>query len=187
MKTRVLIAVLLMAASGLEGCQLLDRGPYLPDLGGVYTANDAFPDEIEKTADEIVESFDQADEAVDRADVDAIMSMYSKTYRHRGFDKDRIAMTWKDLYKEYRHLSLTLIFNKITVDMNSTPPKAQVVSTGTLWGTTSRTGRHIHIDSWFDEIYYLVYEDGRWRAQGHAWEFTLDKETRFARPPRPFF
>ena len=186
---RVTITAFIVVGAGLQGCHFLGHGPSMPDLGGIYVAHDAVSEEDEQTVDQITASFKQAGDALQRAELEGVLAFYSKNYQHRGFNAVTIGSTWKDLFQKYSHLSITHVFTKITFEAGSSPPKARITCTGSLWGLSSQIGKRkrVHIDSWFDEVHHLVYEDGRWRTQGHAWEVLMEKETRFARPPYPFF
>lgn len=113
--------------------------------------------------------------------------LYAKSYKHHGFNETTLRGVWKDLFREYHDFSATHVFSRIKVEPDKTPPTAQITCTGSLWGLSNRTGERVNVDSWFGEVHNMVYEDGRWRVQGHAWENRLDKETRLERPPHPFF
>jgi hypothetical protein len=178
--------IMLCMCAGLQGCHVFGGGPMMPDLGGVYVAHDAYAEADEKIADEISASFKQAEEALRRGDLEGVLAFYAKGYTHKGFNAVTIGSTWKDLLQKNRELSITLVFERISIEAGSSPPKAQVICTGSLWGVSRVTGRRHHIESWFDEVYHLVYENGRWRTQGRAWEVLMEKETRSARPPHPF-
>ena len=83
---------------------------------------------------------------------------------------------------------MTHILTRFVVEENRTPPTAQVTCSGSLWAISNQTGERVNIDSWFGEVHYMIYEDGAWRIRGQAWEPPLvEKESRFARPPHPFF
>jgi len=46
------------------------------------------------------------------------------------------------------------------------------------------TGERVNIDSWFQEVHQLVYEDGAWRISGHSGE---DPEKLQFGAAHPFF
>ena len=179
-------AFLLWASAGLQGCHVFGFGPSMPDLSAISIAHEAVIQADQETVREIVAVFKHAGEAVSHQDLDSVMSVYAKNYKHRGYNSSSIRTVWKQLFEDHQRLSLTMVLSQLEVQKETTPPKARVVCTGSLWGVSNRTGKHINLDSWFDEVYYLVYENGAWRTQGHAWEVLTDKDTRFARPPHPF-
>ncbi len=172
---------------GLQGCQFFEPRHSIPDLSGTYIAHNADIQADQKTVDEITSAFKQAEDALRRGDLDGVMGLYAKSYKHHGYNETTLRSVWKDLLREYRDFSTTHVFSRIKVEADKTPPTAQITCTGSLWGISNQTGQRVNIDSWFGEVHYLVYENGGWRMQGHAWEVRLDKETRFERPPHPFF
>ena len=179
----LVVAGLLLA---IQGCHLGPL-PSVPDLSGTYISHSAVLQADEKTVGEIMTTFKRAEEAVQRRDLDALMALYAEGYTHRGFTKDSLRTEWKHLFDEYHDFSSTHVFTRVAVDPDKTPPSAQVTCTGSLWAISNTTGQRVNIDSWFGEVHYLIYEDGAWRMRGHAWETLNPKETRFARPPHPFF
>ena len=60
------------------------------------------------------------------------------------------------------------VLNEVVVEGNA--PRAEVTCTGGLWATSESTGQRENIDSWFQEVHRLIYEDGAWRIRGHAGE-----------------
>jgi hypothetical protein len=181
------IITFLLLGVGLQGCHFFGLGPSMPDLGGAYLARNAEINADKKPAKEIISAFKQAEEAVFLGDIDGAMKLYAKSYRNRGFNEVMLRSAWKNLFQEYRDLSITHVFSRIMVQADTIPPKAQVTCTGTLWGISKQTGRRVNIDHWVEEVYYLVYENSGWRTQGHAWEVLMDKDTRAVSPPHPFF
>ena len=181
------IRTFLVLGVGLQGCHFFGLGPSMPDLSGTYIAHNADIQAEKKTVDEIISAFKKAEEAVSQGDVDGVMKLYAKSYKHQGFDAVTLRSVWKNLFQEYHDLSITDVFSRIVVQADTIPPKAQVTCTGSLWGVSNRTGKRVSIDSWFEEVNYLVYENSEWHTQGHTWEVLMDKDTRAARPPHPFF
>ncbi|RJQ47319.1 MAG: hypothetical protein C4534_01210 [Gaiellales bacterium] len=183
----VVVPAVIALAVGLDGCELFGPRHSIPDLRGTYIAHNADIQADPKTVDAIISAFRQAEAALQRGDLDAVMMLYAKSYKHHGYNETTLRGVWKDLFKEYHDFSATHVFSRIKVEPNETPPTAQITCTGSLWGLSKRTGERVNIDSWFGEVHYMVYENGSWRMYGHAWENRLDKETRSERPPHPFF
>ena len=169
-----------------QGCHLGPL-PSVPDLSGTYISQSATIQADKKTADEILSTFKQAEEAVQHRDLDALMALYADNYKHRGFTKDSLRTEWKQLFQDYRDFSSTHVLTRIAVELDKNPPSAQITCTGSLWAISQETNARVNIDSWFGEVHYLAYVDGVWRMRGHAWEVLNPKDTRFARPPHPFF
>jgi hypothetical protein len=117
------------------------------------------------------------------------MDFYADNYTHRGFTKDSLKAEWKHLFQEYRDFSATHVLThfEVVVDADRVPLTAQVTCTGSLWAISNDSNQRVNIDSWYNEVHYLVYVAGAWRIQGHAWEEVNPTDTRTARPPHPFF
>jgi len=170
----------------LQGCQLGPR-PSVPDLGGTYLSQSATIHADQKTVDEILRTFHRTEEAVQHEDLDALMRLYSDSYKNRGWTKDTLRAEWKQLFQDYRDVSMTHVLTRIDVNVDTIPPSAQVTCTGSLWAISNETNEQANLDSWFGEVHYLTYADGIWRMRGHAWEVLNPKESRTARPSHPFF
>ena len=166
-----------------QSCQ----APYVPDLDGTYVPHSATIQTDKNTEAAILKSFKKAEDALKRRDIDALMDFYADNYQHRGFTKDSLRTEWKHLLQDYRDFSATHVLTRIVVDADRVPHTAQVTCTGSLWAISNDSNQRVNIDSWYNEVHYLVHRDGVWRIQGHAWEMVNPKDTRTARPPHPFF
>lgn len=124
----------------------------------------------QKTVSEILAAFNKAEKALKEQDLDDLMAIYSNDYEYRGLTKNNLRDLWKDLFAKYRRISSHHIFSKIAVTVEGKNPKARITCTGGLWATAESTGERIIIDSWFDEVHRLVYENGAWRILGHDGE-----------------
>ena len=181
-------AILIVAGLLLptQGCHLGPL-PSVPDLSGTYISHSASIQADQKTAEEILSTFKRAEEGLQRRDLDAIMALYADNYKHHGFTKDTLRAEWKHLLEGYRDFSTTHVLTRIEVESGKTPLTARITCTGSLWAISNESGQRVNIDSWFGEVHYLIYDRGSWLMQGHGWEVLNPKETRFARPPHPFF
>ena len=173
-------------AFALQGCPVGPR-PSVPDLGGTYLSQSATIQADQKTVDEILSTFHHAEEAVAHEDLDALMRLDADSYKNRGWTKDTLRAEWKQLFQDYRDVSITDVLTRIAVDVDHTPASAQVTCTGSLWAMSNETNERANIDSWFGEVHYLTYTDGVWRMRGHVWEVLNPKELRTAHPSHPFF
>lgn len=124
----------------------------------------------QKTVNDILATFDKAEKALKAENLDDLMALYSKNYNYHGLTKNNIRDLWKDLFSQYRRLSTHHIFSKIVVTTDGKIPKARITCTGGVWATAESTGERIILDSWFEEIHRLAYEDGAWRILGHNGE-----------------
>jgi hypothetical protein len=178
---RAIHGALIWWGIGLQGCYTV------PDLHGVYLAHHLHIEGDQRTVDEIVSTFQHAEKSIEQSDLDGTMSFYARNYRHTNFNPVTLRPVWRDIFQQYRDLSITHVFSRIVIHAGTDPPTAEVTCTGSLWGTSMETGEYVNIDSWSDTVHYLIYEDGEWRTQGHQREFLMEKETRSMRPPHPLF
>jgi len=44
----------------------------------------------------------------------------------------------------------------------------EVYCTGSLSGLSKTSGLRVPIDSWYEEVHYMTFEDGRWRISGNV-------------------
>ena len=88
-----------------------------------------------ETVKEILATFDRAEKALRTENIDGIMAVYSKNYKHRGLRKVDTSRIWKDILERYDRLSSQHVFTKIVVEQK-TPGKAlaRVSCTGALFG-----------------------------------------------------
>lgn len=180
-------ALLTMAAVAFEfqGCHV-GPVPSVPDLSGTYISHAAIIHADQKTVDEIMAAYKRAEEAVQRRDLSGVMAFYSENYQHRGLRKVEIKRFWSDLFERYHDFSSTHVLTRITSHTDTTPPKSDVACTGSVWAIANQTNQRENIDSWFDEVHNLVYENGAWRIRGNAWEGT-PRAGSVGAPPHAFF
>ena len=175
-----IIGVVLVATSCRFGPQ-----PPMADVGATIIGAKADIQADQRTVDELMLTFHKADEALRRQDLDALMSIYSKNYNYHGIDKAELRNIWQDLFRQYRDFSSTHVFSSIAAARANTPPTAEITCTGSLWAISRLTGQRVNIDSWYSDVHHLVYENGVWGIQGHAWE--APRDTRYVLSPHPFF
>jgi hypothetical protein len=168
----------------LQSCH---SAPYVPDLDGTYVPYSATVQADTNTEADILNSFKRAENAMKRKDLDTLMNFYADDYKHAGFTKDSLRTEWTRLFQDYRDFSTTHVLTRIVVDADGVPRTSQATCTGSLWAISNDTNRRVNIDSWYNEIHYLVYVDGAWRIQGHAWDAANPKDPHAVRPPHPFF
>jgi hypothetical protein len=180
----VVIVALLWSMIGLAGCRF-GQVPPMPDIGKTQLAHGAVVQADERALTDILDTFHQADEALHKQDQDALMTLYSESYKYHGYDKARLRLLWEDLFRLYEQFSATHVFSKIVVNAQANPPTAEITCTGSLWAVSKLTGQRVNIDSWFADVHYLIYEDGAWRIRSHAWE--APDPGRYVLSPHPFF
>jgi len=117
---------------------------------------------------ELVVAFDKAELAVQRADLDALMPFYAKGYNYHGLKRPDVRRVWGEVFTHYGQVSSKHVFTELKVMKVGNAQKASVTCTGGLYGTEKATGKPITIDSWVNEVHFLVKEQGEWRFLGNA-------------------
>lgn len=116
---------------------------------------------------DVVAAFDQADAAVRKADLDALMPFYAKGYNYYGLKPADVRRIWAEVFVHYRDLSSRHVFTDVKLMQTGKVKRASVTCTGGLYGIDKESGKTITIDSWANEVHYLIYEDGAWRFLGN--------------------
>ncbi len=116
---------------------------------------------------DVVAAFDQADAAVRQADLSALMPFYAKGYNYYGLKPADVRRIWAEVFVHYRDLSSRHVFTDVKLMQTGKVKRASVTCTGGLYGIDKESGKTITIDSWANEVHYLIYEDGAWRFLGN--------------------
>lgn len=183
MKNKVSFSLLAVVAGafGLTLCC-----PPTPVVAKVEVVTGANIMADETTVKEILATFDRAEQAVQARDLDGVMALYSKRYNYHKLRKSDARRLWEEIFEYHHQLHSTHLFTEINkvVQMNG-DVTAQVKCTGALWGVADETGQKVTVDSWFEEVHYLVKEDGAWRIIGNAGG--APETPRFGHAPHPLF
>ena len=137
------------------------------------------------TVAEVMAAFDQADDAIRRKDLDRLMSFYATDYNYHGLKKSDIRKVWQDLFDNYRDIGSTHMFSLIRMSGPSSAPSVEITCTGSLYATSDLTKLQVPIDSWYQEMHFLVKENGGWRIRGNTGE--TPKVLPFGTAPHPLF
>jgi hypothetical protein len=137
-----------------------------------------------KQVQQIVATFERAEGALEGRNLESLMALYSKDYAYHGLKKEDLRKIWADLFAQSHRIASEHRFSKIVVT-DGKNPKAEVTCTGSFWTTADETGKRVNIDSWYEEIHHMVYEEGAWRISGHAGE--ASKDPLFGTTPHPLF
>ena len=137
------------------------------------------------TLQAVLDTFRWADEAVQTKNGDDIMALYSEEYDYHGLKKADIRKVWIDLFDEFRDISNVHHLTKFTKVGSGSKAIVEVTCTGSLSGISKTSGLSVPIDSWSDEVHYLLFEDGRWRIRGNVGE--SPRMMPFGTAPHPLF
>lgn len=122
----------------------------------------------QKVMKELVAAFERAEAAVQHADLEALMPFYADGYNYHGLKRTDVRRVWEEVFTHYQTVSSRHVFTEFRVTQANGVMKAYVTCTGGLYGIDKETGKPITIDSWVNEIHYLIKEKGEWHFHGNA-------------------
>lgn len=169
---------LIILIAFLAGIETTEAKIVVPPSGSVIEVDGA-------TLKSIVDTFEQAEEAIKAHDLEKVMAIYSAQYNYHGLKKDDLRKIWKDLFDEYQEIASTHLFTKMAKVGAGRNTVLEVTCTGHLWARSKTSGLYVPIDSWYEEIHYLVLEDGAWRIRGNVGE--SPRVLPFGTAPHPLF
>lgn len=117
---------------------------------------------------EILAAFSRAEAAVQKQDMEPLLQFYAKDYNYHGLKPADVRRIWGEVFAHYHNLSSTHLFSEVKVFRSGAQWRAEITCTGGLYGTEAQSGAPITLDGWFQEVHYLVHEDGAWRFLGNA-------------------
>lgn len=156
------VTTLMIVAASLVGIETAEAKTGLP-AGSVIEVDEA-------TVDAVVATFERAEQAIKAHDLETLMAVYSPQYNYHGLKKDDIRKVWKDLFDEYEEIASTHLFTKIAKVGSGSNAVLEVTCSGNLRALSKTSGLYVPIDSWHEEVHYLVFEEGGWRIRGNVGE-----------------
>ena len=112
-------------------------------------------------------AFDHAEKALQKQDLPALMQFYAPGYNYHALHVADVERIWSEVFEHYRQLSSTHLFSDMQVVRTSGGTRVEVTCTGGLYGIDVQSGARITLDSWFQEVHYLVRDKGGWRFVGN--------------------
>jgi hypothetical protein len=137
------------------------------------------------TVNQILDVFHKAEAAIAVGNLDGVMALYATQYNYHGLKQADIRKIWSNLFEEYRDISEVHFFSKIVKVGSGSNAIIEVTCTGSLSGFSKTSGLRIPIDSWYEEVHFLVLEGGTWRIRGNAGE--MPRVLPFGTAPHPLF
>jgi hypothetical protein len=162
----------------LTGLGTVQAKIVVPPSGSVIEVDTA-------TLKAVVGLFETAEDAIKAHDLDKVMTMYSSHYNYHGLKKNDVRKIWKDLFDEYQEIASTHLFTRMTKVGSGGDAMLEVTCTGHLWARSKISDLYIPIDSWHEEVHYLVLEEGTWRIHGNGGE--SPRVLPFGTAPHPLF
>ncbi|MCS6289038.1 MAG: nuclear transport factor 2 family protein [Nitrospira sp.] len=137
------------------------------------------------TVDGVLATFRQAEQALRAGDVDGIMALYSEHYNYHGLKKADMRKVWTNLFDEFQELSDTHHFSRMIRVGSGSKTIIEVTCTGNLSGLSKTGGLRVPIDSWYEEVHYMMFDDGQWRIRGNVGD--SPRFMPFGTSPHPLF
>ncbi|MBS0170942.1 MAG: hypothetical protein JSR62_11355 [Nitrospira sp.] len=142
----------------------------LPDMvltRGEQTIRGAKAVQADPTVKEVLKAFRRAEHALEKQDRAALLQFYASTYNYHGLHVADVERIWSEVFEHYRALSSTHLFSEMKVVQTEEGTRVELTCTGGLYGTELQSGARVTLDSWFQEVHYLVREEQGWRFLGN--------------------
>ncbi|MDR4478132.1 MAG: hypothetical protein R3B37_00075 [Nitrospira sp.] len=163
---RIVVAgvMLLVGPSAQAGVQVL------PDMavtreGRIIAGAKAV--HADPTMQEIMTAFDRAERALARRDLGGLMQFYASGYNYHGLHVADVERIWGEVFEHYRGLSSTHLFSAMQVVQTEEGTRVELTCTGGLYGTEAQSGARVTLDSWYQEVHYLIRDKDGWRFLGN--------------------
>ena len=137
------------------------------------------------TVNDVMNTFRQADEALRARNVDGVMALYSEQYDYHGLKKGDMRRVWINLLDEFQDLADVHHFSRLTKVGSGSKTIIEATCTGSLSGLSKTGGLRVPIDSWYEEVHYLSFENGQWRIRGNIGD--SPRVMPFGTSPHPLF
>ncbi len=119
------------------------------------------------TVQEILKAFDRAEQALEKQELAPLMQFYAPGYNYHGLHVADVERIWGEVFEHYRALSSTHLFSEMRVVQTGEGLRVELTCTGGLYGTEAQSGARLTLDSWFQEVHYLVRDKQGWRFLGN--------------------
>jgi hypothetical protein len=137
------------------------------------------------TVNQILDVFHKAEAAIAVGNLDGVMALYATQYNYHGLKQADVRKIWSNLFEEYRDISEVHFFSKIAKVGSGSNAIIEVTCTGSLSGLSKTSSLRVPIDSWYEEVHFLMLEGGIWRIRGNAGE--TPRVLPFGTAPHPLF
>lgn len=119
------------------------------------------------TAKEVLAAFDRAERALEKQELPALMQFYAPGYNYHGLHVRDVERIWGEVFEHYRTLSSTHLFSEMKIVGAAEGLRVELTCTGGLYGAEVQSGARVTLDSWFQEVHYLVRDKQGWRFLGN--------------------
>ena len=137
----------------------------------------------EKVWKKVEQFFVKAEQAIESENLDALMELYSSSYKNGDHKKDGAKQVWRRLFSKFDLLATHHNMRFITTTPNS---EVMIIRcSGLLVGIPKDEKNLITIDSWTDADHVLNIETGEWKLVGSSG--MERKRFWFDKPMHPLF
>jgi len=169
-RMRPALGVVVLAVLGLAAGQAEAVVRVLPEMtvtreGGTVTGAKAV--RADPTVREVLAAFERAERALEQQDLPALMQFYAPGYNYHGLHVADVGRIWGEVFEHYRALSSTHLFSAMKIVQAEDGPRVELTCTGGLYGAETQSGARVTLDSWFQEVHYLVRDKQGWRFLGN--------------------
>ena len=119
------------------------------------------------TVQEVLAAFDRAERALEKQELPALMQFYAPGYNYHGLHVGDVERIWGEVFEHYRTLSSTHLFSEMKIVRAGEGLRVELTCTGGLYGADVQSGARVTLDSWFQEVHYLVQDKHGWRFLGN--------------------
>ena len=119
------------------------------------------------TMQEVLAAFDRAERALEKQDLTALMQFYAPGYNYHGLHVEDVQRIWGEVFEHYRTLTSTHLFSEMKIVHAEEGLRVELTCTGGLYGADVQSGARVTLDSWFQEVHYLVRDKQGWRFLGN--------------------
>lgn len=119
------------------------------------------------TMQEVLAAFERAERALEKQDLAALMQFYAPAYNYHGLHVEDVQRIWGEVFEHYRKLSSTHLFSEMKIVRAEEGLRVELTCTGGLYGAEVPSGARVTLDSWFQEVHYLVRDKQGWRFLGN--------------------
>ncbi|MDH5679452.1 MAG: nuclear transport factor 2 family protein [Nitrospinota bacterium] len=136
-----------------------------------------------ETMKRVSQFFHDAEEAISKGDIDALMDLYSDSYKNGDHDKAAAKAIWQRIFSVFENMST--MHNMNLVNYSQDGGLIVIGCSGILLGMKKGEGDRVPVDTWTNEEHILTLEKGKWKLVGSAGQ--KRKRLWFDKPMHPLF
>ncbi|MDH5639379.1 MAG: hypothetical protein OEZ04_12910 [Nitrospinota bacterium] len=136
-----------------------------------------------ETMEKVSLFFEEAEAAINSGNLEALMALYSNSYKNGDHDKASAREIWKKIFHTFDGMST--MHNMKLVNYSQDGGLVVIGCSGILLGKRKGEDDRVPVDTWTNEEHILTLEKGKWKLVGSAG--TKRKRLWFDKPMHPLF